>query len=428
MAIWATSARVAAVVVVAAIVIAQLARLSRKTVGDFTWHHLSGQRFLDGTFLYEGGINAPYPPFWAMAHATVAWMDSHLAQLLIFPLGLVAAALLFRILVRLTRNHGQLQPQMLFWVIMLALGLSARYWVRDLLECLANTATVMVAWLAIYLWSRRRVWLGGMSLGFAISLKCTPALFLPYFLLKRQWRMAIATVLFTALFTVMPILRYGPADYIRHMRWWAEFALLSIGEPNSFGYLSVPENMALRPTLARYLTRVPPGDPRRVDSPAYLDMLDLPPKVAGPVIHLIMFTLIAWIAWLFRSPVGARDDPLILWEFAAVSLLILLYSPTTWGQHCVGVIPAVFLISRLIARRKPLALWMRLLIGWYILATLVLNRELVGADGMALLESYRIETWAIVGLLAVVLGLHRSARRSTTSAPVADGADCGSRG
>ena len=412
--LWARAARFTAVGVVVAAVIAQWVRQFKSPRSDFFAHHLSGRRFLDGTFIYEGGKNTVYPPFWGMAHATVAWMDAHLALLLVYPLGLIAAALLFWVLARLTRDHGRLRSRALFWVVMLTLGLSARFWVRDLLECLVNTALVALAWLAVYLWSRRRVWLGGMSLAFAISLKCTAALFLPYFLLKRQWRMAIATVLFTAVFTLLPIVRYGPEGYIRHMRAWTGLAKLATTKSDPSHFAATKQNMALKPSLARYLMRLPPGHLGRVDSPFYVDLLDLSPKVAGKVVYLVMFALIAWIAWLFRSPVGARDDPLLLWEFAAVSLLILLYSPITWGQHCVGVIPALFLISRRISMRRPLAGWMKVLLGWYVLATLVLNRGVVGADVAHLLESYHIETWAILSLLAVVLGLHRRCRREAT--------------
>ena len=36
----------------------------------------------------------------------------------------------------------------------------------------------------------------------------------------------------------------------------------------------------------------------------------------------------------------------MVWEGAVISLLILLYSPVTWKQHCVGVLPALYLVCR----------------------------------------------------------------------------------
>ena len=53
--------------------------------------------------------------------------------------------------------------------------------------------------------------------------------------------------------------------------------------------------------------------------------------------------LLAYIAWRFRRPASERHDDTILWEGAVVSLLILLYSPLTWRQHCVAVLPAFYL-------------------------------------------------------------------------------------
>ena len=74
--------------------------------------------------------------------------------------------------------------------------------VRDLTECGVNTLLVAYCWLGVYLWSRGRDIAGGVSLGLAMALKCTPALFWVYFLWKRQWRMAVATAVAAVAFKV----------------------------------------------------------------------------------------------------------------------------------------------------------------------------------------------------------------------------------
>lgn len=67
--------------------------------------------------------------------------------------------------------------------------LSIRFLLRDGRKPYVNTTLVLLAWLAVSAWTKGRDGLGGLSLGFAVALKKTAALFIPYFVLKRQWTM-----------------------------------------------------------------------------------------------------------------------------------------------------------------------------------------------------------------------------------------------
>ena len=57
--------------------------------------------------------------------------------------------------------------------------------------------------------------------------------------------------------------------------------------------------------------------------------------------------------------------------------------------------------------RGDLPRWMMILLAFYILFVPVLSRDLIGRKLSLLLSSYHVETFAIVGLLAVVLGCRR---------------------
>src|SRR5262249_52507239 len=61
----------------------------------------------------------------------------------------------------------------------------------------------------------------GLTMGLAIACKLTPALFLPYFLWKRAWGVATATVIGIALFTfVVPSLFGGWCANLSHLESW----------------------------------------------------------------------------------------------------------------------------------------------------------------------------------------------------------------
>lgn len=400
--------------VIAAALLILLASAFRATSkswdGDFKLHWESGRRFLAGEFLYAAGHNVPYPPFWAMAHAPAALLPMPIAKAIQFPIGVAALAALFWTLRRLAASAFSLDRTRAFWVAALAMFLAGRFVIRDLAELGVNTLLVALSWLAIYLWTQRRDLLAGASLGAAIALKCTPAIFVAYFLWKRQWRMVAATCLATALFTLAPIVGQGPDSYWNHMSTWSSNAWKGFGNVDpSVGVLG-PEplqNMALRPAFARYLIHLPAGHPGRASHPRYVDLLNLRPATAGWAIKISLLALFGTFLWWSRRSVVSRTEPRLLWEFAAVSILMLLFSPITWGQHCVALLPACYLISALIVTRGGLPRWMVALLLAYILFVPLLSRDLVGRDLALLLQSYHVETFSIVALLAVLLGCPR---------------------
>ena len=387
--------------------------------GDFPNHWELGRRLVHGGFIYEGGLDFVYPPLWALAHAPLTLVSAHAAQILVYPLAPVAIVALVWVLHRLARGSLPLGPDALFWSTALAVFLASPFLSRDLAEVGANTALVALSWLAVYLWSRGRDRGGGVCLGLAGALKCTPLLFVAYFALKRQWRILAAAIVATLGFTAAPALIQGPAEYARTMAFWANGVARGALDPDpSRGVLGEEkvENLALRPALARYLMHLPyghmgrpetsdtPGVPERPPSPLYLQFADLSPFWAGLLVRGIMLVPLAWVGWRFRRPALDRGDPAILWECATVSLLILLYSPITWKQHAVGVLPALYLMCRSAWAGRWLPRWVVPAVGGYAILAVLLNRGIVGREATKLLDSYRVKTIGILLLAGAAIG------------------------
>ncbi len=403
---------------------------------DFYNHWEFGRRFVAGTFIYDSGLNYVYPPVWAMLHAPLTVVSPLVAKAIVFPLAPLSIAVLLWVLNRLVRDHLPCDSDCRFWAAVLAVVLASRFLARDLQEVGVNTALVALSWLGLYCWRQRREHWGGFLLGLAAALKCTPLLFVVWFVLKRQWRMVAATMVATVLFTMAPMLVMGPVSYARAMHFWFAGVIKGVGDPDpSRGPLGEEkvENLALRPALARYLMHLPHGhlgrpetsdDPARPNSPPspyYLQLLDLTPSQAGWVVRVVMLGLLLPVLWWFRRLPQRRDDPVLVWEWAAISLLILLFSPITWTQHCVGVLPALYLICRafLAGRAGPRpALYAA---GAYTALTVLLNRAMLGREVTKLLDSYRVKTLAILLLLAAVLMCWRQlSRRLMISKPRED--------
>jgi hypothetical protein len=214
------------------------------------------------------------------------------------------------------------------------------------------------------------------------------------------------------------MLRIGPAEFVRTFGPWAGNACAGVGQVDpSHGVLG-PEplqNLSLRPALARFLMHLPPGHKGRFDHPLSIDCLNLSPAAAGAMIKLALAGLLFGVAWMFRRPVRDRNSPAVVWECAAVSLLILLYSPITWGQHCVGVLPALFLLCR--SRYAAPARFRA-----YGALIVLLNRGVVGKEFTYLLNNYHVTTWCLLGLLAAVMACRQTIERRPPAEPVVSAA------
>jgi len=396
--------RAVVVAIAVALVLGHWVATMMKPRGDFSRHWEFGRRFVADEFLYAEGLDVPYPPFFAVAYAPLSLLPLRVAKPLFFLVGFAALAGLLWILNELSRKSLPLSRERLFWVATATLLVTSRFVSRDFADGGQNLILLGLTWAAIYLWKIGRNISGGASLGLAIALKCTPVLFVAYFAWKRQWQFAVASLLFAAAFTLTPALRQS--TYAMHMQTWFDAIYEGVRQPDpSVGVLGPEElqNKSLRPALARFLTHLPAEAPGRVDSPGYIDFLDLQPRTAGVIIKVVMFLLLAAVVWLLRHPLANRNDPMLVWECATISVLTLLYSPITWGQHCVAAIPALYLLFRSIAAGTRLPRWIYWTLGSVALVVILLNRSIFGRDLSLLLESYHLITFCLLALLAVML-------------------------
>lgn len=392
--------------VMTAIVVARGVRTYLAPEGDFTLHWIFGRRFVAGGFLYAAGMHSPYPPFWAMAASLFSWGPMREMHILLYPLGLVPLGLMVASLTRRLTRRWPLDRERAFWAIVLGLGLSSRFLIRELPECGANLLIVALAWGGLFAWTRGRDSLGGVSLGLAIALKCTPVMFLAYFAWKRQWRIVGSTVVAALGFTLAPLIWMGSAAYTRHVEFWIANVQHGLAHTSPLqGVLGdeEPWNLGLKTALGRWLVAVPSTHKGYVDHPWAVRPIGLRPDVAGLLVKAAMLALLALLARAIRRQPPRRDGLAVLWEGAAVSLVMLLYSPITWRQHCVGALPALSLIAwRWVAGESPRG-WPRMALGFYALAVIGLDRGIVGRDWTLVLDSYGLTAWALLALLAVVI-------------------------
>ncbi len=411
------------------IVVARALPMLTKPRGDFMLHYGLGQRIIKNEFIYGIGFERVYPPLWAMFHAPATLLPMQLAEILIYPLGVAAMVALVILLKRLADRHWPLTHDAVFWSTALAILFAAPFLHRDLVELGVNSFLVLLTWLAIYFWIAKRDILGGVLLGLATALKCTPIAFIAYFFWKRQWKIAAASTLFTVLFTLLPITMMGPTNYWHTEKYWATQLWLGVSNPDPSQTVLGPDrsgNLSLHTALARYLIHLPYGSPARPETPVdtlipnrppeplYFDVLTLHPAVAGKIIKLILLLIAAATAWIFRGRVKDRNDAEILWECAALSVALLLYSPLTWAQHCPAVLPAFYFIFRAAFTGIRLPRDVVAALIYFFAVICLLQSGLIGWRLSGLLDAYHLRNFALVGIFWAAVRCHGVSKNNSS--------------
>ncbi|NGZ10940.1 MAG: DUF2029 domain-containing protein [Nitrospira sp. LK70] len=374
---------------------------------DIDIHREIGRRFLSGEYLYANDYCYMYLPTTGIYFAPLLFLerDASLALRYAVAVGfLVITIMLFHHMLCGTSN-STVWSRLLVGVG--AGALTLQFILNDLDDGGPHLILLGILACAIYaIWAGKER-LGAIILGFGITLKITPALFLLLFLWKRQWRLASYTVLATGFWIVLPILYMGPTSWWDHHTEWTRNAVLSVFDRQIEGRQEnelQKANLSLRHTMLRYLVTYPPDHRLRQVDPGYRPLLDLPAPAANAIVGATGLTLLGLFAWSSRRPYQGPGDSTWARDCAGTLILALLFSPITWDQHLVWMVPAAYVVVAAAARvsgRLSSAGYAMLAV--YIVLTMVLNYEVVGSARWEALKSYHHLGLAMLILFGLLL-------------------------
>jgi len=386
------------------IAVVLVVRAVRKEEGVIIRNRIFAERLVCGVDPYHDGLHAPYPLAWGMFHASLSWMPLPVERA-VWALGQVGALILISwICLAMLRSRYPPLADRWEWVVVLALIFTSRYWIRDTAGGGGNSILLAMGLAGIYLHSRRQTIGGAALVGLACALKLTSLLFLPYFLWRRQWRMAVWSGVFAALLMLSPALVTGWERYCEISWRWGMGVLGFLGEQDlgGAGPKFVPfewMNQSLRNALFRFCTEI------EHPHPFYVTFLRLDPATATAVARAIQAALLLGCALVMRRAAPGRqlasDPARMLAEVAMVYLLMLLLSPITWRAHHIAELPAAFLlITQVMSTRDESR---RHLAGLLVVAFLLgsgMSQELWGKSMKDLLQAYYTVTFSCLLLVA----------------------------
>jgi alpha-1,2-mannosyltransferase len=308
---------------------------------DIDVYRMGGQAWLDGHPLYSHdvkfrtpiGLNLPftYPPLAAVFFAPFAWLGMPAASvtitLITLALLLVSTMMVLTGLGVWTTTRMVPGPAWLrrWWLTTLIVA-----WATLHLEPIeANFAfgqinVVLMTLVIAECVPRRTAWPRGMLLGLGIALKLTPAVFLLYFLLRRDRRAVL-----TSLASVVAAIAAGFALAWRDS--W-EYWTHTVRNTDRIGSASLNTNQNIAGTLAR------------------LGLDEHQRFLPWVLACLVVLALTVWAA---RRALRAGEPVLAV---ICIALFGLAVSPVSWSHHWVWILPAVLVTGVLAWRRRNVAL------------------------------------------------------------------------
>jgi alpha-1,2-mannosyltransferase len=260
------------------------------------------------------GLGLPfiYPVFAAVLLVPFALLPWTAAWVLLFALSLASLAATLYVTARRLWPAGG--PRGALSVASLALPLLL--WVEPVLETIefGQVNLILMGLVAVDCLAPRTRWPRGMLVGVAAAIKLTPAAFVLFFLLRRDHRAAVVTVLTAALATGIGF----AVDATSSARYW--FGGPASGISGSIFYT----NQTIQAVLAR---------------------AEVPGIVARVVWFALAVALLALVA-----PVVRRADPAL--ALVTVAGFALLVSPTSWSHHWVWIAPALLVVVAHAGKRR----------------------------------------------------------------------------
>jgi Glycosyltransferase family 87 len=162
--------------------------------------------------------------------------------------------------------------------------------------------------------------LAAVSLALAISIKVWPAFFLPYFAVRREWKVVGLTIAAVAIFALLPSLYFGVVGNFELLgQWFAQESHTQLGESEVWF-----PSQSLRGVMMRYLTQI---DYSQVPDSNYalVNVVSMNPST----VRLLWMVLAGGIyaAFLFLENRRRNNEP--WFDHALAFCLIALLQPFT---------------------------------------------------------------------------------------------------
>ncbi|HEX4224001.1 MAG TPA: glycosyltransferase 87 family protein [Pseudonocardiaceae bacterium] len=259
-----------------------------------------------------------YPPVSAILLAPLSLVSFATASVLI---SVLTVATLLLVVVLAVRGLGLFTSRWRGWLLVGAV-FPVALWFEPVRETLGfgQINVLLMALVALDCLGGGRRWPRGVLVGLAAAIKLTPAVFIVWFLVRKDWRSALrAGVSFCVVTGITFVI--DPHD---SLRYWTS----AVFDPGRIGQPGSADNQSIMGTLARFGLGNAPRE-------------------------LLWLGLVAGVLWL--TVLGVRrvvEAGHVVLGLSLVGLAGLLCSPVSWSHHWVWAVPLLLSLTVLSARTR----------------------------------------------------------------------------
>lgn len=325
-------------------------RAARGRTGDFThfWHAASAMLHCENIYTATQGRYI-YPPLFAFLLQPLALLSENIAAVVWVGINVLLIVLAVLLVARAVQRAMLPDVPKLSAVAISAIAILLHVdKVRALLSLGQTDGLMLLAFAVVLTCMNRRPVLAGIAIGASANIKYVSAIYVPYFLWKRNFRAAISATLSFFFFLFLPAVELGP-----HKTW--DYAKASLGGLARLAGLSTAvkgpdifeitweRSVSLTSTFFRAASALHCADAFALTA------------------SVILFGVI--VVLIFRiSRTGERA--VYVTEWMSLLILALVFSPQTTQRHMVvlvlAYVVALTMIFSAIARRGRVALLLAL--------------------------------------------------------------------
>ncbi len=370
--------------------------------GDLHVFLLGSQRLLSKSVITVAERHHfAYPPFFAILMIPLSVLPVPAANILWYLITwacLFGSILMIRNLIFQTDKFNLMPNRKRNWVMFWGFLISMKY----ILSVFENEQFDLLVFFfciaGLYYVFKNKEILGSCFLAAAISIKCTPVLFLFYFIIKKRWKTVIFSTIFVTIFSFLPDIFFCNHKFSYFFDWFSKIVfynpLLAGLVESGFDGISLAPGVGtnfLNQSLGVLIYRIFSENAVNLN----INMFQLSDNIVTIIKSIIFGIILGGPLFLLRKRIFNKlekiEFPFFI-ETASIFVLMLLFSPMSSKAHFNTLIYANTLLVALYALNKNKKLLYTIIFLIFFLQ--FTGRDLIGNTIARFLYQFGITTFS----------------------------------
>jgi hypothetical protein len=296
-------------------------RAPRRHYADFRVYHATAERFLQKQDIYDRPDMAitpfKYSPMFAFLVSPLGFVNRHTASLIFFTINFATLISLCFLIPRLLGITGLTVIQRIF-LYFIPILFTSRFILQVWDSGQVNLIMFLLTVASLYFMRKGKDALAGGALGLSVMFKYMPAVFVPYLIFQKKYKMVTWILVSIVIWCFLPALVVGWETQMFYLqKWLPSISETSLDHSSWYDY----KNQSLYSTVLRYLTK---------DATYGLKLMNLTFE-QGLGLSILLGGLI-YVLVLFK---GRNVEEQFKLDWSILFLCMALFNPNAWMMNFV---------------------------------------------------------------------------------------------